>query len=81
MPVFSFVFLSKKHINIYSHVRKMDLHLVACSGYLSIQQLAITDKMAVTMETPWVLLLLKGPFVFAFLCCVNTVMVSLADNY
>lgn len=46
-----------------------------------IQQLVSADKMAVTMKTPWVLLLLNGFFVFAFFCCVNTVMVSLADNY
>lgn len=37
--------------------------------------------MAVTMKTPWVLQLLNGSFVFAFFCCVNTVMVSVADNY
>lgn len=46
-----------------------------------IQQLVSADKMAVTVKTPWVLLLLNGPFVFAFFCCVNTVMGSLADNY
>ncbi len=46
-----------------------------------IQQLVSADKMAITMKTPWVLLLLNGVFVFAFFCCVNTVMVSLADNY
>lgn len=46
-----------------------------------IQQHVSTDKMAVTMKTPWLFLLLNGSFVFAFFCCVNTVMVSLADNY
>lgn len=46
-----------------------------------IQQLVSVDKMAVTMKTPWLLVLLNGPFVFAFFCCVNAAMVSLADNY
>lgn len=34
-----------------------------------IQQLVSGDKMAVTMKTLWVLLLLNGSFVFAFFCC------------
>lgn len=45
-----------------------------------IQQLVSADKTAVTVKAPWVLLLLNGSFVFAFLCCVNTANVSLADN-
>lgn len=46
-----------------------------------IQQIVSSDKMAVTMQTPWVFPPLNGSFVFAFFCCVNTAMVSLVDNY
>lgn len=90
----SFVFVLKKHMHAHTRMhtqpcsmccewtpRKWKKHLVACGDYLLFHLAACVswqdgrhyeNTLGVTAE--W-------PLCFAFFCCVNTVMVSLADNY